>query len=136
MTASTFSPPTETRTWFHQGPIGDEFGDWEEIDYEAEYWPGDPPALPRPQALVDSLAALPRRARRDALRALRGSVLRTELYALDGTHGRIVPTPSPNPCYGIREETPPGPDEGEQLRIFFPHNSPSAPPSGNGAMTR
>ena len=31
---------------------------------------------------------LPRRARRDALRALRGRVLRTELYALDGTAAR------------------------------------------------
>ena len=25
----------ETRTWFHQGPVGDEFGDWEELDYTA-----------------------------------------------------------------------------------------------------
>ena len=23
--------------------------------------------------------------------------------------------------YGVREEAPPGPDEGERLRIFFPH---------------
>ena len=49
MTVSAFSPPTETRTWFHQGAIGDEFGDWEEIDYTAEFWPGDPPALVRPK---------------------------------------------------------------------------------------
>src|SRR4029450_10227554 len=24
-----FASPVETRTWFHQGPIGDEFGDWQ-----------------------------------------------------------------------------------------------------------
>ena len=28
-----FSPPLETRTWFHQGPIGDKFGEWEETDF-------------------------------------------------------------------------------------------------------
>ena len=27
-----FSPPTLTKTWFHQGPVGDEFGDWQELD--------------------------------------------------------------------------------------------------------
>ena len=88
-----FSPPTLTKTWFHQGPVGDEFGEWEEADYSDEYWPGDPQVLARPHAMADILKALPRRARRDALRALRGSVLRTELYALDGRSGRTVPTP-------------------------------------------
>jgi hypothetical protein len=38
---SHFSPPTLTRTWFHQGPIGDEFGEWEEADIGGEVWPGD-----------------------------------------------------------------------------------------------
>ena len=33
-----FSPPILTKTWFHQGPIGDEFGEWQEIDYDHEYW--------------------------------------------------------------------------------------------------
>ena len=68
-----------------RGAIGDEFGGWEEADYSGEYWRGDPPALARPAAMTEFLNSLPRRDRRDALRALRGSVLRTELYALDGT---------------------------------------------------
>ena len=38
------------------------------------------------------LAALPRQVRRDALRALRGQLLRSELYALDGTDRQDRPT--------------------------------------------
>jgi len=119
--AGHFSPPTLTKTWFHQGPVEAELGDWAEVDYGGEYWPGDPSALPRPQALVTMLQALPRPARRDALRALRGSVLRTELYALDGTERQDRPYTVTESLYGLREETPPGPDEAERLRLFFPH---------------
>ena len=32
-------------TWFHLGPVGDEVGDWTELDRADEYWPGDPPLL-------------------------------------------------------------------------------------------
>ena len=39
-----YSPPTETRTWFHLGPVGPESGAWTEgLDLSAEYWPEDPP---------------------------------------------------------------------------------------------
>jgi RHS repeat-associated protein len=81
---SYYSPPTETRTWFHPGPVGPEFGAWTEgLDLSTEYWPGDPPLTGH----VDT-SALPahmnRRGRRGAIRALRGRVLRSELYALDG----------------------------------------------------
>ena len=44
----SFSPPAETRTWFHQGAVGDETGGWEESDLSSEYWTGDPTAIPRP----------------------------------------------------------------------------------------
>ncbi|WP_460223211.1 toxin TcdB middle/N-terminal domain-containing protein [Paraburkholderia terrae] len=86
-----FSPPTETRTWFHQGPIGDEFGDWNEADFSGEFWADDPQMLSRPASMAELLKALPRRVKRDALRALRGTILRTELYALDGTERRARP---------------------------------------------
>jgi RHS repeat-associated protein len=116
-----FSPPTLTKTWFHHGPVGDEFGEWEEIDYRNEYWPDDPPALARPPAMEEVLKNLPRRARRDALRALRGNVLRTELYALDSAERQGRPYTVTESLYGVREEAPPGPDEGDRLRVFFPH---------------
>jgi RHS repeat-associated protein len=119
--ATMFSPPLETRTWFHQGPVGDGNGDWEELDYTAEYWPGDPPALERPDSMVDMLKSLPRRARRDALRTLRGTVLRTELYALDGSDRENRPYTVTESLHGVREEAAPGPDDIGRLRIFFPH---------------
>src|SRR5262249_13952551 len=62
-----------------------------------------------------------RRKRRDALRALRGSILRTELYALDGTDRADRPYTVTEYAYGLR----PGPEEArvdsDEPGIFFPH---------------
>ena len=76
-----FSPPRETRTWFHVGPVGDPWKSWEELDLSDEYWAGDPKMLDgvRPALPTDYVD------RRQAIRTLRGSILRTELYALDGS---------------------------------------------------
>ena len=79
-----YTPPTKTITWFHQGPVGPEYGDWNILDYNEEYWQEDTTKLVGFSNLKAFLGTLPnRRARRDALRTLRGSILRTELYALD-----------------------------------------------------
>ena len=65
-----FSPPTLTKTWFHQGPIGDEFGGWEETNFGAEFWSRDPAAFPRPRIryadCYDRLAERRAQARRPA----------------------------------------------------------------------
>lgn len=116
-----FSPPTLTKTWFHQGPIGDEFGEWEEVDYRDEYWSGDPQVLERPSEITDFLNGLPRRVKRDALRTLRGQVLRTELYALDETNRQERPYTVTEAVNAVREENPPETENTERLRIFFPH---------------
>jgi RHS repeat-associated protein len=116
-----FSPPTLTKTWFHQGPVDDECGDWQETDFRQEFFPGDPPVLMRSQVMVDMLKSLPRQARRDALRTLRGSILHSELYALDGTERQDRPYTVTESLSGVREESPPGPGEEGRLRIFFPH---------------
>ncbi|CUS38117.1 conserved hypothetical protein, contains RHS repeats [Candidatus Nitrospira nitrosa] len=113
-----FSPPLETRTWFHQGPIGDEFGDWDELDYRQEYWPGDPMVFTRPAEMTAQLEALPRRRKRDALRALRGTVLRAELYALDGTEREARPYTVTEQLQGVREEVPPATGS-DRRAIFF-----------------
>jgi RHS repeat-associated protein len=89
--AEYYAPPLETRTWFHLGPVGDEFGEWEELDLTHEYWSGDAPLLQRPAGMTDLIRRLPRRHRRDAFRSLRGSTLRTELYALDGSSRQARP---------------------------------------------
>ncbi len=119
-----FSPPTETRTWFHQGPIGDVFGEWTETDFSGEFWPGDRQVLTRPPAAAQFLGDphLPRQVQRDALRAMRGSILRTELYALDSTPVESHPYTVTEHLYSVREESLPGHGEPEdRLHIFFPY---------------
>ena len=117
-----FSPPLLTKTWFHQGPVDDETGDWQELDWSPDYWPGDPQALAHTEATNAFLRTLtdPRH-RRDALRTLRGSTLRTELYALDGTDRQDRPYTVTEQAYGLREESPPESGDSARLRIFFPH---------------
>jgi RHS repeat-associated protein len=115
-----FSPPTLTKTWFHLGPVGDESGAWSEADYSKEYWPGDRPVLSRPQIVADFLNSLPRRVKRDAVRTLKGSILRTELYALDNTEFQDRPFTVTEHLCGIREAEPPNPGDPERPRVFFP----------------
>lgn len=117
-----YSPPLLTRTWFHQGPVGDEAADWAELDLTDEWWSGDPARLGHVQGVNGFLASLPRRRmRRDALRSIRGSVLRTELYALDGSTREDRPYTVTERAYGIREESPPAAGDSARPRIFFPH---------------
>ena len=117
--AEQFSPPTLTKTWFHQGPIGPEFGNWREADYGHEYWPGDSQAFSRPAEMETLLGRLSRRDRRNALRTLRGRVLRTELYATDGSERADRPYMVTEQSYGVREEAPR--EDSDRRRIFFPH---------------
>lgn len=113
-----FSPPLETRTWFHQGPIEDESGEWQESDYSGEFWPNDAQVFTRPFSVTNFLKSLPRSVKRDALRTLRGHIVRTELYALDGAERQARPYTVTESLYGVREETPPGSNK-DRLHIFF-----------------
>ena len=93
---ASWSPPAVTRTWFHTGAA---------ISYAAEYW--TEPALRGPARAADAAAmALPGTIlpsgltvteQAEALRALRGSQLRAETYADDGTAA------APNP-YAVSEQ--------------------------------
>ncbi|MFJ5304863.1 SpvB/TcaC N-terminal domain-containing protein [Streptomyces sp. NPDC088350] len=118
-----YSPPTLTKSWFHPGPVAaDEPGDWTELDLRHEYSTADTPMLPRPPAQNIFLAALPAGARRAALRTLRGQLLRTELYALDGAARAYLPYTVTESVSGVREESPPatGRPSDVRERIFFP----------------
>jgi RHS repeat-associated protein len=126
-----FSPPTLTRTWFHQGPITEELGDWQEVDPSPEYWAGDPQLLGHTREVNDLLRTFTgragrtpsprdRRIKRDALRTLRGSILRTELYALDGSAREDRPYTVVEHAYRLREESRPDDGSLERPRIFFP----------------
>jgi RHS repeat-associated protein len=77
-----YSPPTETRTWFHLGPVGSESRWAADLDLSTDYWAGDP--ILTPHVDISGATNLQGRDLRYAVRALRGEVLRSELYALDG----------------------------------------------------
>ena len=78
------SPPARTVTWFHLGPVGPATGDWTDSGaLTDDYWRGDPPLQPYlDQSAIPGAAHSPQG--REALRGLRGRILRTELYADDG----------------------------------------------------
>jgi RHS repeat-associated protein len=121
-----FSPPTLTRTWFHQGQVQDSTGTWHEPDPSAGFWSDDPSMLGREQrpglsdiARSAALNAEPSQLRH-ALRALRGSVLRSELYALDDSPNRDRPYTVTESLYDIREVEPFEPGTAERLRVFLP----------------
>jgi RHS repeat-associated protein len=117
-----FSPPLLTKTWFHQGAVDDDTGDWYELDWAADFWSGDPDVLARTETVNAFLSTLTNpRDRRDALRALRGHTLRTELYAIDGTDRQDRPYTVTEQAYALREESPPAENSSQRLRIFFPH---------------
>ncbi|MDM5177476.1 SpvB/TcaC N-terminal domain-containing protein [Massilia sp. DJPM01] len=119
-----FSAPTLTRTWFHQGPAGAESGDWPERDFTSEYWPGDPQLLKHSAAVDAFTSTLPhRRAKRDALRALRGRILRSELFALDGSALEERPYTVTEHAYGLREEPAAGGPAPARARVFFAHST-------------
>src|SRR5262249_55505444 len=89
------SPPPPTKPWFHQGAIGDDTVSFQELDCRDEFWAGDAQQLGHVEGVDQLLAQLRqkyasltsrerRRIERDALRSLCGSVMRTEVYGLDG----------------------------------------------------
>ena len=101
------------------------------FNIEFDSWSGDAQQLAHVEnsnrmlaRLRQQYAAVTSRERRtiqrDALRALRGNVIRTELYALDGTARADRPYTVTEYLYDVREESVPnGPSE--RHRIFFSH---------------
>ena len=88
----------------------------------AEYWPGDRRSAAAPKRSTPSCTpARPAAAQRDALRSLRGSILRTEVYALTARPGRTAPTPSPNTPTACAKSSR-RPASTDRQRIFFPHS--------------
>ncbi|HEX5270483.1 MAG TPA: toxin TcdB middle/N-terminal domain-containing protein, partial [Gemmataceae bacterium] len=118
--AASWSPPVHTRTWFHTGTF-DAGGDVARR-YAGEYWVE--PAL-RPAGRADDLTAmtLPDSAlppgltpseTREAYRALKGRVLRTEVCDDDGDAGNPYLVTQQN--YTVRRVQPMG---GNRHAVFF-----------------
>ena len=93
--AASHLPPVLTRTWFHTGVyvgrehVSDFFAGLLDADDKGEYYrePGLTDAQARLLLLPDTVlpAGLTPEEEREACRALKGSMLRQEIYALDGT---------------------------------------------------
>jgi RHS repeat-associated protein len=105
--ARHYSPPTRARTYFHVG---------EDVDY----WDSGPDAT-RFRHLPPGLDATERR---EALRALRGAVLRTELYALDEGSAASDPVTVTEWRYGVElvaRSAQPDAGADSPAAVFFPH---------------
>lgn len=118
-------PPVLTKTWYHTGAY---FGEAAVSAYlRHEYWAGDPTAglddtiLPADILLPDGTRlayALSPEESREACRALRGSLLRQEVYALDDTPAADRPYTVSERNHTIEALQPQGPN---QYGAFFAH---------------
>lgn len=104
--------PALTKTWFHLGngvDLSDEYFD--EQDFADQFYLSQLSTLQVGVPLT-----------RDAKRALRGSVLRTELYGLDGAVVSHIPYTVTENTYKVVEIHLPADDSPENLKeIWFPH---------------
>jgi hypothetical protein len=114
-------PPAETRTWFHTGiyfaedqpsPDANPF-DFKELtkEFRAEFYQGDDQAVPLDDHKVQT-GDTPH----EAYRALRGAVLRTELYARDGSAKAKLPYQVTDNRYRVRQVQP---KDGNHHAVYF-----------------
>ena len=118
--AASHVPPTLTRTWFHTGAFLR--GEAISRQFEREYYrePGLTENQRAAMLLPDTILppGLDAADLRDACRALKGSVLRQEVYALDGTERAAHPYTVSERTYSIRRLQP---RRGDQPAVFLVH---------------
>jgi RHS repeat-associated protein len=101
-------PPMLTKTWFHTGV----FFDRERVStgYAAEYFREPGSTVAEASALLLPNTVLPdgfsAEEQREACRALKGSLLRQEVYALDGTPSAAFPVAVSEHNYAVRRLQP------------------------------
>jgi len=117
--AASFNPPVLTRTWFHTGAFFEAVVIGQQ--YEREYWVepalrGDSPAnvaaraaMRLPESFLEP--GLTADEVREAYRALKGSPLRVEVYAQDGTPRRENPYTVTERNFSVRRLQPLGPNQ-------------------------
>jgi Salmonella virulence plasmid 65kDa B protein/Insecticide toxin TcdB middle/N-terminal region/Insecticide toxin TcdB middle/C-terminal region len=114
--AERSAPPVHTKTWFHTGAYLE--AACLERELAREYFAQDPDAPLLPDTVLP--AGLAPRERREAARALRGQVLRQEVYADDDSVLARVPYSVSEANYSVRREQP---RQGEVPGVFFTHPS-------------
>ncbi len=122
--AASHIPPVLTRTWFHTGAY--EEGGRLSRQYADEYWqePGLTPAQQAAMLLDDTVLPFgltpeltPDEAR-EAARALKGSILRQEIYALDGSPAAARPYTVSERNYTVARLQPQGEN---RHAVFYAH---------------
>jgi RHS repeat-associated protein len=118
--AASFVPPILTKTWFHTGAYPMEA--YVTRIYDEEYWsePGLTPDQAAAMLLPDSPleAGLSGDEVREALRSLKGAMLRQEVYALDGTAAAALPYSVSERNYTAKRLQPFG---GNRHAVFLTH---------------
>jgi RHS repeat-associated protein len=107
-------PPVHTKTWFHTGAFLGK--DRITTQYAHEYYSGDPDASHLPDSVLPT--DLSARETREAVRALRGQILRQEVFADDNSLERLHPYTITEHNYEVRRVQPV--DEG-RYGVFFAH---------------
>lgn len=112
--AASHVPPVHTRSWFHTGV----YLDRERVSrqLEGEYYAGDD-ALLLPDTLLPS--GLTREEELEACRALKGAMLRQEVYALDGTDEAEHPYSVVEQNFTVERLQPKG---GNPYAVFFTYS--------------
>lgn len=120
-------PPTLTKTWFHTGAYraGARISRHLEHEYYREGDPGQPGrelSLPQREAMLLDDTVLPAELAidetREAIRSLKGAILRQEIYAFDGKAASGRPYSVSERNYTIRPVQPRG---ANRHSIFFTH---------------
>jgi RHS repeat-associated protein len=125
---ATHVPPVLTRTWFHTGifrgrdHVSDFFAGLLDARDVGEYYrePGLTDAEARRRLLPDTVlpSDLTLDEDREACRALKGAMLRQEIYALDGTDRAATPYAVAEQNFTVRRLQPFG---GNRHAVFFTH---------------
>ncbi|MGC1121820.1 MAG: SpvB/TcaC N-terminal domain-containing protein [Candidatus Methanofastidiosia archaeon] len=119
-----FVPPVYTKTWFHTGAYQD--GTNISQHYIAEYYAddyfGDPSVLLLPDTVLpqELTQRLTTRQEREACRALKGRILRQEVYALDDSPKSQVPYSVSERTYQIEMIQP---VQNDQYAVFYVYES-------------
>ena len=110
-------PPVRTRSWFHTGAFLE--ARVVSQQYAREYW-NDPAATLLPDTVIDGVVDVAEL--REAYRALKGSALRVELFADDGSALADRPYTVTESTFAVRREQPRGPN---RHAIFLAHPAES-----------
>lgn len=123
-----FVPPVFTKSWFHtgayveEGIISRQYASeyFKETDIEGALHSQENYLLD--DSVIENEAELDFNAKREAYRALRGQLLRQEVYALDGSEKEPIPYTATETNYSIRQLQP---HKGQQHAVYLLHPNES-----------